>query len=205
MKRGAVVFLALLGGCINLRVPAPEVHDYILDYPPPPAASERQPVIIRLAPLGAGAVYDRQSIVYREGPYVTGAYLHDRWMANPAKMIGDLLARDMAASEVYRAVQHGPSTLPADYEVTGEVESIEERIGQGAGHAHLALRILLARTRTKEGASRVLFQRTYSADVPCETSGPNLLVAAMSRAAADVSFRIQLDLVEAIARDAPGR
>ena len=183
MKRSALL-LALAGalaGCVRFHVPAPEVHDYVLDYPPPQCRGRTAlPIVLRIAPLGVAAIYDRQPIVYRDGIYSTGTYFDRRWSANPGSMVADVLARDFSDSGLYRAVQRAPSLLAGDYQVGGEIEAIEEEAGAGGCAAHLRLRMLVMRLRPGKG-DPVLLQHAYSADEPCPCNQPRALVAAMSQ------------------------
>ena len=191
--------LALLAGCVHLSQPAPQVHDYRLDYIPPIPVGTPLPVTLRVAPFGVAAVYDREAIVYRNDPYSTGRYFYHHWSSNPGDMIADLLARDLTASHLYGAVQHGSAPLPSDYQLGGEVDEIEERPGASACTAHLSLRILLARTRTGASATSVL-QTPYTADEPCPCNDARALAEAMSLGFARLSAQLQQEVYDAIAR-----
>jgi ABC-type uncharacterized transport system auxiliary subunit len=186
-------------GCVRLSVPPPEVHDYRLAYEPPPAETEPLPAVLRINPFRIAEVYDRDTIVYRDGNYEIGQYFYHRWTANPARMVTDLLTRDFSSSGIYSAVTRTPSALSGDYELGGEIEELEERIVDGC-IAHLRLRTIL--TRTKPVSSEpVLLQRTYAADEPCNGQGAQSFVAAMSKALASVSAELQRDVRQAIAGD----
>lgn len=196
----AVLWLPLLIGCASsFAVPAPDIRDYRLSYEPPPASGTPLPVVLQLARFRTAAIYAREPIVYRNGDYATGTYPYHRWVANPASMIADLLARDFSASHLYRAVQQGASLLIADYELGADIEAIEERVVTGGCSAHLSLRVLLFRTRVSD--DQVMLRETYEADEPCAVSGAEGLVAAMSRALQQISERLQHDVYGAIAGD----
>jgi len=200
-SRAALVLVALLAipACGTFKVPAPRIHEYRLEYEPPPVEGEPLSAVLRVAPFGTAAVYDRTGIVYREDDYSTGAYFYERWMAHPATMIADLVARDLAASGIYRAVEQGASTLPTDYNLSAEIEEIEERCDGAECRAHLRLRVLLDRTRARR-KSRVAFQQVYDVEEPCSAATAHELVAAMSRAMRSVSRDIQKDIHQAIVR-----
>ncbi|MCK6553379.1 ABC-type transport auxiliary lipoprotein family protein [Candidatus Binatia bacterium] len=202
--RGLVAATLLIGagaGCISLTQPAPEVRAYRLDYQPPVISDlSPLPVTLRIAPLSANALYDRLAIVYRDDPYSTGTYLSDRWGASPGQMLGDLLARDFAASGLYRAVQQGPAAVSGDYQLGGQIEEIEEREVAGTCSANARLRFLLLRTATGS-TSPVLMQSTYEEREPCDCADVRAFVAAMSAGMARISARLQQDVYAAIARD----
>src|SRR6185436_4569965 len=104
------------------------------------------PFVLRVPPMEVAATYDRDPIVYREGEYDIGSYFYYRWSSNPGNMVADLLARDMAASGLYRDVQTAVSVTSPDYQVKGTVEEIEETVGATCA-AHLGERITLSATR----------------------------------------------------------
>lgn len=193
----ALLLVLAATGCVR-TAPPPPVRDYRLDYAPPRVEAAPLPVVLRLAPFGAAAVYDREAIIYRERPYATGTYLYHRWTARPAGMVTDLLGRDFAASGVYGAVQQGLAI--SDYDLHGTLEEIEERIDDGSRSAHLRLRVTLERARGA-GATPVVFQRTYEEEEPNPSNRPVDLAAAMSRALERISGRLQRDVHDAIATE----
>jgi len=195
-----VAVVVLLAGCVHLSQPAPQVHDYRLDYAPPVPVGTPLPVTLRVAPFGVAAVYDRESIVYRDDTYSTGRYFYHRWSSNPGDMIADLMARDLAASQLYRAVQQGAASLPDDYQLSGQVEEIEERPEGSGCTAHLRLRVLLAVMRAGAVAASVL-QTTYTADEPCKCNDARALAEAMSVGVAHISGQLQQEVYDAIVKD----
>jgi ABC-type uncharacterized transport system auxiliary subunit len=195
---GLLALSALIASCVRLSQPAPTVREFRLDYPPPVITETPLPVTIGVPPLGVATIYDREPIVYRDDAYATGTYPYDRWSANPGSMVADLLARDLAAAEVYRAVQQGPSVLPSDFQLTGEIEEMEERTTEYGCRAHLRLRMLLVRTRATH-SDPVLLQRTYTEDEPCRCNDPHALAAAMSDALERLSMHLQGDIHDALA------
>ncbi len=200
-RSAALLWLGgVAAGCVPFRSPALAVHTYRLDYAPPAIPRAPLPAVLRLLPFEVAAVYDRDAIVYRDGPYVTGTYAAHRWSAAPGEMVADLLARDFAASGLYRAVQRGAALVGSHYALSGELEEIEEQVHQGRCAAHLRLRVLLVRAREGPGDA-VLLRHAYSADEPCGRSSAAALAAAMSRALAQLSEEIQRDVYEAIAAD----
>jgi ABC-type uncharacterized transport system auxiliary subunit len=174
------------------------MREYRLDYPPPPITRKPLPMMIRVSRFGVAATYDRQPMVYREDTYSTGAYPYDRWSTNPGNMVADLLARDLAASGLYRAVQQAPSVLPNDFELIGEIEEIEERRTDSGCSAHLEERVLLLDTRPNT-RDPVLLRTAYAEEEPCRCNNPRALAEAMSAASERISARLQKETYEAIA------
>ena len=204
--RMRTAWLLLLGGvvagCFRLSQPSPDIREYHLDYAPPPVAGERLPVTLRIAPLGVAAMYDRQAIVYSDGPYSGGTYYYARWSTNPGAMITDLLARDLVASHLYTAAQRGPSAVPNDYQLGGEIEEIAEHSVPSGCTARLRLRLLLVRVRA--AATPVVSQTSYAAEEPCTCNDPRALAQAMSQAMARLSEQLQQAVYVAIAKDRAG-
>jgi ABC-type uncharacterized transport system auxiliary subunit len=195
-----IVLLPLVCGCFSaLKVPAPQIYEYRLDYPPPPTSGAPLPIVLQFARFRSAAIAAREAIVYRRGDYATGTYPYHRWVANPASMIADLLARDFSFSGLYRAVQQGASLLIGDYELGADIDEIEERSAGGGCNAHLGMRVLLFRTRASDNP--VILRDAYVADEPCGGTGPDALVGAMSRALQQISARLQQDVYNAIAGD----
>ena len=184
-------------GCVTLSRPTPRAREYVLDYEPPAQQRDHLGKVIRVSPLGIATAYAGSGIVYREAEHGIGAYSYHRWATEPAGMVGDLLARDIAASGAYDAVLRGPSLIRSDYELSGEVEEIGERSSSGCA-AHIELRLLLRRGGA-HGGQEVLFQRSYTGEQPCKSDDTADLVGALSRAMRDISSRVQDDAYSAIA------
>lgn len=200
MKRTRFLLLPaaglLLSACFA-RTPTPIVHHYRLSYDPPHVEATPLPIVLRLAPLRIDSVYASEEIVYREDQFHVEAYRRHRWSADPARMITDLLQRDLAASGAFRAVQQGPSTLPSDYILRGEIEEIEER-SQPECNAHLRLRVLLTRARPRDDSDAVAFQKVYEADEPTRCGHADALVESMSRALSQISVQLLTDVLDAV-------
>lgn len=193
---GLLALVAALPGCVSLARPAPPVQEYRLAYTPPAPGGNTVPVTVRVVPVRIARAYAGSAIVYREDEHRVGEYRYHRWATDPAGMIGELLARDLVSSGRYRAVEYGPSLVPADYEIIAEVEEMEERLDGGC-QARLQMRVLLnrARPRNRQG---VVFQRVYDAADPCTAGDAETVVAALSAALARISERLQTDVAGAI-------
>jgi len=199
--RWLLPWLTALAGCMHLGVQSPQLREYRLDYAPPTISGPPLPVALAVDYFSVAAVYDREAIVYRDDSYATGAYFDARWSANPGNLLADLLARDLAASGLFRAVQRVPAMVPSDYHLGGEVQEIEERSTGSGCAAHLRVQLLLARSRAAANKSPVLLQRAYAGEEPCPCNRPGRLVAAMSEALARMSAQLGRDVYDAIAAD----
>src|SRR5262249_44771805 len=119
-----LLFSAAFAGCVRFGQPAPHLRDFRLAYPPPPIGGAPLPATIRVSSLRVATIYDRLAIVHRENDYETIPSYYDRWSANPGSLVADLLARDLVDSGLYRAVERGPTLVPADYQLSGEILEI---------------------------------------------------------------------------------
>jgi ABC-type uncharacterized transport system auxiliary subunit len=193
--------LAACGGVVA----RPQLHTYRLAYRPPAASAARVAGTVRVVPFGIAAAYDRQSFIYRESPHDIGVDPYHQWIAAPAAMITDLVARDLAAAGAFEAVLQAPSALPATYELNGWIETFEERDDEGCV-AHVRLRALFVRVPPR-GAREVLFQESLTGDEACPAGDPDAFAAAMSRAVQRLSDEIRARAVAAAhqppAPDAP--
>jgi ABC-type uncharacterized transport system auxiliary subunit len=200
MRRAALLLLgALVAGCVHFSQPSPDIHEYRLAYAPPTVAGQPLPVTMRIASLGVAAMYDRQPIVYSDDAYSGGTYYYARWSTSPSAMLTDLLARDFVDSHLYAAVQQGPSPVPNDYQLGGEIEEIQEHTASTGCTARLRLRALLVRVRA--AATPVILQASYAAEEPCVCNDVRALAEAMSKAAEQISARLQQAVYAAIEKD----
>jgi ABC-type uncharacterized transport system auxiliary subunit len=191
----------LLAGCAALR-PAPPIRTFRLTYPVPgPERTTPLPVTVRVLPFGIASAYDRQGFIYRSGPYDVGVDYYNRWIGSPASLITDLVARDLAASKTLQAVLQAPSALPSDYEINGEIETLEEDDEAASCAAHLRLRVALV-AAPSTGARHVVMQDGFAADEPCTRGDPTSYAEAMSRAVQRASDAIRAALLRALEQNA---
>jgi ABC-type uncharacterized transport system auxiliary subunit len=180
------------------------VRTFQLAYPPPEAAGTPPlPVTVRVVPFGIVAAYDRRGFTYRAGGYDVGVDYYNRWVGNPAALITDLVARDLAASGRVQAVLQTPSAVASDYEINGQIETLEEEDDAGACAAHLRLRIFVVRARAAD-RRQVVLQDGFAADEPCRRADPGSYAEAMSRAVQRVSDQLRAAALAAIAQDRSG-
>jgi ABC-type uncharacterized transport system auxiliary subunit len=200
---GALATALLLAGCAAVRS-APTVHTFRLDYPPPEPTGTPLPVAVRMVPFGIAAAYDHPGFTYQATGGEAGVDYYNRWIDNPARLITDLIARDLAASHRVAAVLQAPSAVPADYEISGQVEAIEEEDDRDGCTAHVRLRVLMVRV-PMDGRRRVLLQDAFTADEACTRGVAQSYAEATSQAVRHVSERVCDAALDAIERDGGGR
>jgi ABC-type uncharacterized transport system auxiliary subunit len=187
-----------LAGCFSLKQPPLKIEQFRLEYAAEAPQGMPLPLILRVPSMEVAATYDRDPIVYREGDYSIGSYFYFRWASNPGNMIADLLARDLAASGLYRDVQTAVSMVSPDFQVKGTVEEIEELVASHDCSARLRLRITLAAARGPH-AQRVRFSKLYAEGETCRCDDPASVAESMSRAMARISAAIQADVYSSLA------
>jgi len=193
----AIAAALLLGGCAAVRA-GQTVRTYRLSYPPPkPLPPPPLPVTVRVMPFGVAVAYQSEAFVYRTARYDIGVDPYNRWISSPAGMITDLLARDLSGSHAVQVVLQSPSALPADYELGGHIETLEERDQDGGCMAHLRVRAFLVFV-PRRGAREVAQQADFSIDEPCTAGDAESFVAAMSRAVQQVSDQVRAAILEAM-------
>jgi ABC-type uncharacterized transport system auxiliary subunit len=196
VRRVGALLLVVAAGCAAFQA-APAARTFRIAYQPPVASTAAPlPVVVRVMPFGIAAPYNREVFVFRTGVYDLGIDYYNRWIASPATMLTDLVARDLAASQTVRAVLQSPSALPTDYELSAQIETFEERDEDNACTAHLRLRALLVRA-ARDGRS-VAMQQDFVVDEPCVRGDVESYVAAMSRATERTSTDVRGALLDAI-------
>ncbi len=200
MRRSALLLAAacLFASCALFSPATPSLQTFRLDYPAPAPLAETAPAaVLRLAPFGIAAAYDQPGFVYRDGPYELGVDYYHRWIAAPQDLITDLVARDLAAVRVVAAVLQGPSGVPAQYELSGQIEALEETPSGGCTAA-LRLRALLVRL-PDSGPRAVVFEEVFSAEAPCAAGDPASFAEALSLATQRVSASLLARIAAALA------
>lgn len=199
LRGAALAVVALtLAGCFGATKKPPPIRQYRLDYEATPPQGAALPYVLRVPPMEVAAAYDRDPIVYREGQYGIGSYFYSRWASNPGNLVADLLARDLAASGLYRDVQTAVSVVSPDYQIKGTVEQIEEIIASSCS-ARLSVRITLSATHGPR-EERIRLAKLYTADDSCRCDDAESIAAAMSKAMATISGEIQTDVYAALSK-----
>lgn len=192
----ALLALALgvaTAGCLPFTKSSPRGRDYRLAYAAPEPAGAAYPEVVHVLPFTVAAGYDSQAILYRQGEYRLGRYPHHRWAANPGNLVADLIARDLDATGMFRAVQHARPAVASDLRLAGEVDLFEEGVTREGCAARIAVRILLARIHAPPH-ERILLRRSYAESEPSQCEDAGALARAMSRAVERISGDLRRDI-----------
>ncbi len=184
--------LLLAAGCST--EPAMVVNRYLISYPPPKVNSAPLPTVVKIRRFQAAAAVQGQSLLWRPGPYTRVAAVYSQWQVAPGDMVTDFLSRDFAASRQYRAVLRPETEEPAPFELEGVLLAL---YGQ-PGRVVISVQVSLLRPLVLDASRRVVFQKSYRQTAPLKGEGPEVMVAAVSRAMGRLSARIQEDVYRAI-------
>jgi ABC-type uncharacterized transport system auxiliary subunit len=165
MRHGHARFLCSLGALLALIASCgtiPVKQYYVLNYMPSALTGRLNaspyPFSLRLKEFSIEDAYNRPQIVYRQSPFELRYYFYKIWAVKPNRMITDLVQKHLTAinfvSHVIRRFDEG---IKPDYELSGNVEAIEEYDSDQLWFAHLAIRLTL--TRMSDG--RVLYSRGF--------------------------------------------
>jgi ABC-type uncharacterized transport system auxiliary subunit len=167
--------------CIACCGTIPVKQYYVLNYVPTPLAgrllASPYPFSLRLKDLNIEDAYNRSQIVYRQSPFELRYYFYKIWAVKPNRMITDLIQKHLTSinliSHVIRRFDEG---FKPDYELSGNIEALEEYDSDQLWFAHLAIRFSL--TRLSDG--RVLYSRQFDNRKRVYQYSPDNVVREMS-------------------------
>ena len=193
------VLLIMLPSCAGQGGSKIMVRNWVLEYPAPaPAKGKALPAVIKVKRFGAAPGYNTQDMVFRPGVNERGTYPYNRWLLQPADMVGDLLARDLRAAKSYRAVLGPQQSGRARFELEGGVLECLELDNPQGWQARLSLHITLLDLSQNNLPERVLLQKDYTQVEFILQKGAQGLALSISRAAQTLSKKIRADLHEAV-------
>jgi ABC-type uncharacterized transport system auxiliary subunit len=195
VKGVALICLLLLAGCIgNASAPA-AVYYYTLDYksdaPSPPS---RLPLVLRINRFSVSPPYNTQRMVYAEKNLHRNTYAYHHWIAQPGELLSYLLARDLSATNGFRAVLPADATQPATHEVFGWVEEFVEIDHHNPWQASIRVHITLVSAAEPDVSRRIVMQKRYHRQTECNAKTPAALAQAMSLAVASMYQEVVHDI-----------
>ena len=191
--------IVIANGCSFFSTPTKEISFYTLEYQvekTPP--SEPLPVSIRVERFGAAPEYNSSRIVYRDAAYNRKAYVYHKWQAKVGDIVYYFMTRDFAESGFFKAVFADDTRFPASYRIGGFVNEFGEWDLEPNWMAVNVVNIILFAENEPDVRKRILFQKTYRAQVKVNGKNPVALVEAMSQAMATLSAEVIEDVYAAI-------
>lgn len=146
-----------IGGCGNV----PIKKFYLINYEPDPLTRRKSlspyPYAIRIKEFSIEQAYNRPQIVYRKSPFELQYYHFRVWAVKPAQMITDLVFKHLVTTSlVSHVVRRFDEGIKPDFELSGNIEAIEEYDSEDIWWAHLSIRFKLTRLRD----NRTLYTRS---------------------------------------------
>ena len=119
---------------------------------------------------------------------------YEQWAVPPAQAVEDDLRQWLADSGLFSAAVAPGSRVNADFVLEGELDVFVADLNAEVGRAALALVLLDQR----QGATKVLLQRTETAEVKLTGTEPPAIAEAMKAAIAELLRRAEADIAAAI-------
>jgi ABC-type uncharacterized transport system auxiliary subunit len=185
----ALVCIGISGGCGAAR-PSRYYQLTVPGEATPTAGSNPYHVTLMLAPLTSSHLYREDHIVYTDNGQYMGVYQYQRWAQPPTQMIGDVLLRELRASDRFQGVYSWGSNVRGDYILRGHLYDFREISGSTlVGRVTLELELREART----GAT--VWTHFYSRDEPVKGKDVAAVVAALDHDVQQgiAEFRASLD------------
>jgi hypothetical protein len=120
---------------------------------------------------------DRAALASRPSPYRVEFYGFREWLAQPDRLLGEMLIRALVDSGCFAAVSSPPYAGPVDYELGGVLERLEEldRPEPEPWAAGLGWRVALL-----DAQGNVLWRGRVDREQPSAARDPESVVAALA-------------------------
>ena len=183
---------AALTGCSLLpNKPYVQQREWPLDVrrePVAPPNPRRRVLLVRDVRAGPGLEVRGLQWLERDGSVHVDFY--EQWAVPPAQAVEDDLRQWLADSGQFKAVVATGSRLNADFVLEAELDAFIADLNAGVARVALALVLLDQR----KGSTKVLLQRTESAEVRFAGSDPPAIAEAMKAALVAVLRRTETDV-----------
>ena len=151
LKTGFLLLCFILVHCGKI----PIKKYYVINYEPVPMTDRLSPnpypCVIRIKEFDIEEAYSRPQIVYRKSPYELLYYYFRVWAVKPTKMITDMVEKHLVSTAlVSHVVRRFDEGFKPDYELTGNIEALEEYDNKDIWWAHLSLRFELTRLKDRQ-------------------------------------------------------
>jgi ABC-type uncharacterized transport system auxiliary subunit len=141
-----------------------------------PSGSTPYHVTLMLGPITSSHLYREDHIVYTGSGQDMGVYQYQRWAQPPREMIGEVLLRDLRASDRFQAVYSWGSNVRGDYVLRGRLYDFRE-ISTSALMGRVTFELELRNART--GAT--VWTYFYTHDEPVAGKDVAAVVAALDK------------------------
>ncbi len=146
--------------------------------------------------LNAAPGYDSQRLAYRTSAHELRYYLHRQWVADPPRMLGEILIRHLKVSGRFSQVARSDKLRDPDAVLDGTVDAIEEVDLPDGWQARLAMSFQLRKPDT-EG---VLMRHAFDVSMPCARRHPAEVAKTVSEILTREAERLARKLGDALQR-----
>jgi ABC-type uncharacterized transport system auxiliary subunit len=192
---------SFLVGC-GLTKPYPAINTFdvspTLESQPNLVRSVR-PFVVRVSQLNVAAAYETRKLIYKSR---AGQLLEDYYnelIAPPGRLLADSLATYLDLKSLSAQFVRSRGQRGADFVLEGYLAELLGDYSLDPPAARLALSITLNDVRRER--VKIVLARTYQARIPVPANGgraPAELVAALTKAWAEVLAAVELDLRESL-------
>jgi len=188
----ALAAVALLTGCFFGRTV--ETKYYALDYIPSPTTERLKkgpyPFSVRLRDPTLAEAYKRSQIVYRQSAYQMQFYAYHLWVVDPDRMIGDLLLKHLRAARLFENASRSIEATRPDFQLTTDVQAIEEYDGPETWYAHLAIEYQLL----DDSTGQVVWKQSYDLRKAVAQQEPVFIVRELTALLESIHNQLTADL-----------
>jgi ABC-type uncharacterized transport system auxiliary subunit len=144
----AIVFAVALG-CFGAR---PNTRSYYVlgNEPVEPFEKPLFTGLIRVRDMDSDSIYDKFQIVLRKSPYELNYSEQNVWAVKPNKMVSDVLAQTLQATNTFAAVTRELGETRPDYLLAGDLRAIEIYDSDDTWFAHLSIVLHMTHFSTGE-------------------------------------------------------
>ena len=195
LKKSITLFTILLvitgtTGCIGPRSKPQVTSYYTLDYTAPAFENlPNIPVTLQVQRFQISPDYNTEKIVFSKSAFNRDQYNYRRWRSNPRDLVTYLISRDLRETGLFSGIFSPESFARASHRITGTVDAFYEKDGT-PWHAVVTLGVTLLKSDELDVTQRVVFQKTYEAEIPCEEDTTNAFVAAMGECMRRISTSV---------------
>jgi cholesterol transport system auxiliary component len=187
--------VAALGGCSLLpQSPYVQRRDWPLDVRRGSVAAPRRRgrvLLVRSIQAGPGLEVRGLQWLQRDGSVHVDFY--EQWAVPPAQAAEDDLRQWLVDAGLFSAVVAPGSRLNADFVLEGELDALVADLNTGVARAALALVLLDQRPNP----TKVLLQKTETAEVKLAGTDPPAIAAGLKSALADALRQAETDVAAA--------
>jgi cholesterol transport system auxiliary component len=181
-----------LSGCFFGRTV--ETKYYALDYIPSPKPDRLKkgpyPFSVRLREPTMAEAYRRSQIVYRQSAYQMQFYAYHLWVTDPDRMIGDLLLKHLRTARLFENASRSVEATRPDFQLTTDVQAIEEYDGPTTWYAHLAIEYQLL----DDSTGQVVWKQQYDLRKAVAAQEPVFVVRELTALLESIHDQLTLDL-----------